>query len=153
MKKSNALVFVALALICIIFANVFFHKAPELNVDYINDEVLMGTEAIDDILIKKESENFVVCVCSVSQNELMFLVLENDETYSFLFRNSFSLNTLAENATEFKTEKLLLGSISYNLYLNPTEDTVFIEDMTLPVETIEYNQQKIGFWWSENNTN
>lgn len=152
MKKCvSAMVAIICALAVVILVNVFFNKPPEtLNEEYINSWILMGDESVDEILFMSNEQNYTACICSVSDNELMFLVLENNKTFDMHFRHSFTLNTLTHDATQTMTDEMLSDEdIMYNIFLNPDVKTVTINDIEYTVNTFRYNEHTIGFWWSE----
>lgn len=152
MKKTvSAVVIVLLALGFVILANIIFNEPPALTEEYINGEVLTGVESIDKILFTSKGENHIACLCSVSDDEMMFLVLKNNDTFSMSFRYNFTLNTLSEDSTHTMRDEMPLSDadIIYNIFLNPDTDTVTVNDTVQTVNTIEYNEHNIGFWWSE----
>lgn len=140
-------------LVFVILANLLFNKPPTtLNEEYINSWVLMGDESIDKILFTSKGEDYIACICSVSDDEIMFLVLENNETFDMHFRHSFTLNTLTDEASQTMTDEMFSKkNIIYNIFLNPDVNSVTIDDIVQTVNTFQYNGYTIGFWWSEIN--
>ena len=158
--KKNLLFFPILFLVIVlgILGNVIFNAPPdELSEDYINNEVLwMSTDSIDKILLTDSKSNFTSCICSVDEENLMFLLLENDNGYDMNFKNTFSVNGLSENPNKVLYNKVLLNSkseIAYNIFLNPKKDTITVNGVECEVKKINYSTTEgdftIGFWWYE----
>ena len=154
MRKSSLIMLAVIgALAFVILANALFNKPPETpNEEYINSWVLMGNESIDEILFTNKGQDYTACICSVSDNELMFLVLKNNETFDMHFRHSFTLNTLTNDPAQTMTDELFSEEdIIYNVFLNPETSTVSINNMEQTIYTFHYNEYTIGFWWAEIN--
>lgn len=154
MKKSiSALLIVISFLVVVILVNFFFNKPPStLNEEYINSWVLMGNESIDKILFTNKGQDYTACICSVSADEIMFLVLENNETFDMHFRHSFTLNTLTDDPAQTMNDEMFSDEeIRYNIFLNPNVNTVTVDNVTLPVNIFQYHEYSLGFWWTEIN--
>lgn len=152
-KKSIFLLFGALSLVIIAVANIVFYEPPTLNEQYINSEVLIGTESIDEILSISKNENYIVCLCSVDEDEMMFLVLKNNDELNLHFRHSFSINSLTNNPKQIMTDDMYLSNedIVYNVFLDPNSKEIVIDDIEHTVNSVEYNGKRIGFWWFDKN--
>lgn len=152
MKKNVSIItFVVITLVALIIVNVILHEPPSLTKEYINDNVLTE-HYIEDILYSEIGDNYIFCLCSVDDNELMALVLKDNKSYyGMQSRYSFTLNSLTENATEIIDDKTPFtdAHVLYNVFLNPTEDKVVIDGAGYDVNTLTYNGYKLGFWWTE----
>ena len=154
MKKSISVMLVVMCVLAfVILANVLFNKPPTtLSEEYINSWILMGEEPVDKILFTSKGQDYTACICSVSDDEIMFLVLENNKTFDLHFRHSFTLNTLTEDPTKTMTDEMFSDEdIMYNIFLNPDGSSVSINDTIQSVNTFQYNGHTIGFWWDEIN--
>lgn len=153
MKKNiGIVVFIAITLIIVIVANVALHEPPTLTESYINDNVLVD-HYIEKILYSEITNDHIFCICSVDEDEMMVLILKNNDTYSMHHRFSFSLDSLNENSTEIKNDKTPFTNvtISYNVFLNPTEEQVTIDSNVCDIHFLTYKDYNIGFWWFEHN--
>ncbi len=152
MKKNVLVMLVVVSgLFIVVLVNFLFNKPPTtLNEEYINSWILMGDQSIDKILFTSKGEDYTTCICSVSEDEIMLLVLENNKTFDMHFRHSFTLNTLTDDPAQIMTDKMFSDKdIMYNIFLNPNVNSVTINDMVQTIHTFQYNEHTIGFWWSE----
>ena len=154
MKKIIPLVILFIGVIGMIFNFKTNNHPIELNEKYINSEVLsMSMDSIDKILLTDSKSDFTSCICSVDEENLMFLLLENDNGYDMNFKNTFSVNGLSENPNKVLTDKVLNSDteIAYNIFLNPKKDTIIINGVECEIKKINYSTIKgdftIGFWW------
>ena len=154
MKKSLLPMLAVIgALAFVVLANILFNKPPTtLNEEYINSWILMDDEPIDKILFTSQGNNYTTCICSVSDDELMLLVLQNNETFDMHFRQTIALDTLTDDPANTMTDALLSEeNIMYNIFLNPQTDSVKIGDREQTIYTLQHNEYTIGFWWFEMN--
>ena len=157
MKKFIPLVILFIGVIGMIFNFKTNNHPIELNEKYINSEVLsMSMDSIDKILLTDSKSDFTSCICSVDEENLMFLLLENDNDYDMNFKNKFSIEGLSENPNKVLYDKILLNSkskIAYNIFLNPKKDTITVDGIECEIKRINYSTTKgdftIGFWWYE----
>ena len=157
MKKFIPLVILFIGVIGMIFNFKTNNHPIELNEKYINSEVLsMSMDSIDKILLTDSKSDFTSCICSVDEENLMFLLLENDNDYDMNFKNKFSIEGLSENPNKVLYDEILLNSkskIAYNIFLNPKKDTITVDGIECEIKRINYSTTKgdftIGFWWYE----
>ena len=142
-----------LILIILILGFAFFSSPAdtEFNEDYINSNILaLEDECVEKILMSKGVNNSLLTLCATDDNELMLLLLDSE--YDLLFRLSFDPQKLAENPNEIYKEKIPMSNktLYYNIFLNPTQETVTINNHTLDVNALKHNfgdsEYQIGFW-------
>ena len=154
MKKQILLV----VLIGVLFGGAYLvtlnsQKDIVLDENYINSEILLGSESVDEILFIDKSDEYVACLCSSNKNELMMLILENNKYYDLCLRYSFSLNLLTDTPHNIMTDRMLStgDKVVYNVFLNPTQEIIQVDGIQQEIKRFSYFNGKsdytIGFWW------
>ena len=135
-----------------IFANNATKIEPGLNEDYINSEILFDEiYSIDEILLTSETEHYVSCLCSLDNNTLLLLILDNNKDYSLEQKLTISTNLLKKDSQKRQVFKPFSSGeeLYYNLYTNPNSDTVKINGKELRVQKAKAGKINVGFWCYE----
>lgn len=150
--KKGFLVIVFLVLTILIYVKTN-NEPIILNENYINSDILLDTDYVDKILFMDENEKYVICLCSVYEEELMLLILENNEYYDLHYRYSFSIDSLTEDPYKIMTDAIWGedSQVWFNVFLNPKDDTVKIDESEQDVNIINFSTSnheiKLGLWW------
>ncbi|MBP3692634.1 MAG: hypothetical protein J6I80_05265 [Clostridia bacterium] len=151
MKKALFLPLIIIIIILGIIGNTFLNPSPELNEEYINSEVLTGMDYIEEILLIDKQENYIACVCSISDQEIMLLFFKNNKSIDLHYKHSVAIELLSEDPLKEMNDGVLLSkeNIKYNIFLNPSSDVIEINGVGLKVHRVCQKDARIGFWWDE----
>lgn len=130
-----------------------FTPPPVLDEEHINNDILMSDSApVDKILLTREMDEYIACLCSDANKELVLLFVENNQDYSLSSKDTFTLNTLLEEPQKAKVFEPYFSDIQikYNIYLNPQTDKIQIDKKTQDVYVVncdfEGTKYTLGFW-------
>ena len=156
-KKIFFIIILILFLISVVIFIKDLKKPIVLDEEYINSEVLIGMDSIEEILVTDKNDDYVVCVCKVDNKQLMFLLLENNKYYDMVYKNTFSTNTFNLGQKEFFKDIFVTknGSIiKYGFSPVSKSDSLKNNNKVISVQEFEYfidnKTVPIVFWWEEN---
>ncbi len=155
MKKAKKFIVIILV-IAIIVSLEYFYNQSKLRESTVLDEKYFSNEnhPVNEVLyVKKfyDDESVAVCLVKNKADKLQLYVLENGwQKYSTMWtvnyytpdEDAFYISGdlhFADEPTPFQTLNTRKhGKLYYCLFMNPTTDTVVIDDEEIPVFTFDY---------------
>ena len=155
------IILVILILVALIQYMILKQKSYSWNIDYVN-EVSKGRTAISEILSVSEiNENngAIILGNGLLLDRIVLIYMQGDfPNHSWEYSKDINLNDISQkNSNQVSTITLFGTSVDkdqdiyYNLYLNPTTDTLKVNGEEVQVEKIpielEGKSYTLGFWY------
>ena len=123
-----------------------------LNYSVINEDILLShAEWVSKIQVNETDKSRRFLVCSTEKENLMLLILDNELTPLRIAIYDPSGLITNKSISETRNIPASKDMLVFNLFLNPTSDSVSVDGNTHPVFAFDHSYNgktlKIGFWY------